>query len=361
MSKATKRKFISGILAVLMIFMIVYIPDMGVDAKQWMGDANGWWYLEDDGSYPVSEWKYIDDVWYYFDETGYVVTGWQKINGIWYYFDADSCMVTGWQKIDSKWYYFNSDGAMHTGWLASGGNWYYLKSDGDMAIDWVYDGSAWYLMDASGKWIDNNKIIYLTFDDGPSPYTNRLLGILDKYNVKATFFVTGAYPGYASCIARAYNAGHSIGVHSYTHNYSQIYASEEAYWADFERVEDLIVQQTGHRTNLFRFPGGSSNHVSMFNEGIMTRLAYQAGQKGYTYFDWNVMSGDAGLTTKSSECYQNLVTGVKSRNVSVVLCHDSKSYTVDAMEDFISWALSNGYTFLPLTENSPTAHQTIAN
>jgi peptidoglycan/xylan/chitin deacetylase (PgdA/CDA1 family) len=219
----------------------------------------------------------------------------------------------------------------------------------------------WYLLDASGRWINENKIIYLTFDDGPGPYTDRLLTILDKYNVKATFFVTGAYPSYSYCIGKAYNAGHSIGVHTYTHNYNQIYASESAYWSDFEKIQNLIASQTGSRTNLVRFPGGSSNMVSKINPGIMTRLTKSMNSRGYTYFDWNVISGDAGETTCSTGVYNYMVKGVQSHTSSVVLCHDIKSYTVDAMEDFIPWAQSNGYTFLPLTTNSPTAHQTVQN
>ena len=205
-------------------------------------------------------------------------------------------------------------------------------------------------------------IIYLTFDDGPGASTSRLLDILDKYNVKATFFVVGVYPGYFYNIKRAYEAGHTIAVHSYTHDYARIYSSESAYWADFENMQDVIVRQTGHRTNLFRFPGGSSNTVSRnYSYGIMTRLAQQAADKGYVYFDWNVESGDAGRTTDPAQVYRNIINGVSGRKTSVVLCHDSKSYTVDAIEDVIIWCLNNGYSFQPLTENSFTAHHGINN
>ena len=207
----------------------------------------------------------------------------------------------------------------------------------------------------------HQKSVYLTFDDGPGPYTDRLLGTLDKYNVKATFFVTSAFPSYAGCIKKEYDAGHTIAVHSYTHNYRQIYSSESAYWDDFEKMQSVIVSQTGERTNLFRFPGGSSNRVSSFNSGIMTRLASEAGQKGYKYFDWNVASGDAGDTTSSTKVCQNIINGIKGHNESVVLCHDVKDYTVTAMETFIPWALSNGYTFIPLSENSIDAHHPIQN
>ncbi|MBR2745247.1 MAG: polysaccharide deacetylase family protein [Erysipelotrichaceae bacterium] len=210
--------------------------------------------------------------------------------------------------------------------------------------------------------VGSQGVVYLTFDDGPSGYTPRLLDILDKYNVKATFFVTNAFPGSIYNIKRAYESGHTIAVHSYTHNYAQIYSSDDAYWADFEAMEDIIVAQTGHRTNLFRFPGGSSNTVSRnYSYGIMSRLTDQAYRKGYVYFDWNVASGDAGETTSSSVVYQNIIDGVSRMNTSVVLCHDSKGYTVDAIEDVIIWCLDHGYTLLPLDANSFTAHHGVNN
>jgi peptidoglycan/xylan/chitin deacetylase (PgdA/CDA1 family) len=204
-----------------------------------------------------------------------------------------------------------------------------------------------------------SKIIYLTFDDGPSKHTERLLEVLDKYGVKATFFVVNY--GYKEMIAKEAAAGHSVGVHSLTHDYDKIYASEEAYFADLQAMNEIIKAQTGSYSTLIRFPGGSSNKVSDFNPGIMTRLTQAVTDAGYQYFDWNVSSGDAGLTTVSDEVYQNVIDGVKGRRVSVVLMHDSKGYTVDAVERIIQWGLANGYTFLPLDPTSPTAHHHLNN
>lgn len=205
----------------------------------------------------------------------------------------------------------------------------------------------------------DGKIIYLTFDDGPSKYTEQLLEILDRYNVKATFFVVNY--GYASMIAKEAAAGHSVGIHSATHDYKQIYASEEAYYADLNKMRGIIYEQTGKYTTLLRFPGGSSNRVSDFNPGIMTRLTQSVVNNGYQYFDWNVSSGDAGLTTDTDVVFQNVIDGVKTHNVSVVLQHDSKGYSVAAVERIIVWGLQNGYTFLPLTPGSPGAHHHINN
>ena len=206
----------------------------------------------------------------------------------------------------------------------------------------------------------DTKTIYLTFDDGPGPYTDQLLDVLARYNVKVTFFVTGNQPDYYDCIKRAYEEGHSIGVHSFTHNYYSIYASEDAFFEDFNKCEDLIYEQTGSYTKLFRFPGGSSNTVSSFNPGIMSRLTTTMTEMGYYYYDWNVSSGDAGETTETDRVYRNVTNGC-SFNVNVVLQHDIKGFSVAAVERIIVWGLNNGYQFLPLEESSYGAHHGVNN
>ena len=203
------------------------------------------------------------------------------------------------------------------------------------------------------------KVIYLTFDDGPSQYTEKLLGILAKYNVKATFFVVNY--GHREMIAREAAAGHAVGVHSLTHDYNKIYASEEAYFADLQAMNEIIYAQTGSYSTMIRFPGGSSNRVSSFNPGIMTRLTAAVTAAGYQYFDWNVSSGDAGLTTDTDEVFQNVINGIGNRQYAIVLQHDSKGYSVDAVERIILWGLANGYTFQALTPSSPGAHHHINN
>lgn len=205
------------------------------------------------------------------------------------------------------------------------------------------------------------KLIYLTFDDGPGPYTEELLNVLKKYGVKATFFVTEGFPEYEKLIAREAKEGHSVGVHSYTHKYSEIYSGKNAYLKDFDEMNDVIRKQTGSKTNLFRFPGGSSNTVSNFNPGIMSELTKLMKSRGYFYFDWNVLSGDAGDTESTRQIYLNVINGCAGQKVSVVLMHDIKSYSVAAVEDIIRWGLDNGYTFMALNEYSYGAHHGVNN
>ncbi len=205
----------------------------------------------------------------------------------------------------------------------------------------------------------NGKVIYLTFDDGPGPHTARLLDILKQYDVKATFFVVDT--AYISTVKRASEEGHAVGIHTATHVFKEIYASEEAYFADLERIRQAVETHTGKSPTLMRFPGGSSNTISSGNKGIMTRLADMVEEKGYTYFDWNVDSKDAGGATTPEEVLSNVISGVGNKTHSVVLMHDIKSYTVDAVEWIIRWGKSCGYTFAALTPDGPTCHHVINN
>jgi len=207
------------------------------------------------------------------------------------------------------------------------------------------------------------KTIYLTFDDGPATYTDALLDTLKQYDVKATFFVVGRSP-YRDVIRRAYEEGHSIGVHSYTHEFENIYASEEAFFADFLATEEVIHRQTGQYTTIFRFPGGSANTISLYNPGIISRLAKIMEDMGYRYFDWNASAKDAQSpgTDNILEYYSTLVSTVKQDgSPTIVLQHDSNVYSIRALKYFIPWALKNGYTFLPLDMTSPVIHSRIYN
>lgn len=206
----------------------------------------------------------------------------------------------------------------------------------------------------------NGCVIYLTFDDGPGAYTAALLDVLAKYNVKATFFVTGR--GDSSLIAREAREGHSIGIHSLTHDYSQIYSSEEAFFADIDAMNEIIHAQTGAYSNIMRFPGGASNTVSAkYCPGIMTRLTAAVEERGFKYFDWNVISGDAGGAKTAAKVYTNVVNGIRGKPYSIVLQHDIKGFSVSAVESIIVWGINNGYTFAPLRYDSPTVHEAVNN
>ena len=196
--------------------------------------------------------------------------------------------------------------------------------------------------------------IYLTFDDGPNDnYTPTILNVLKKYGVKATFFITGS--GSDSLVAREHNEGHAIGVHTWTHNYGQIYASSEAFWSDFNRVQDRIKRITGSETKIMRFPGGASNTVSKIG---MSVIANEAISKGYNYIDWNVSSGDSGGTTDPNQECRNVTSSLSKSRGNVVLMHDIKKHTMNAIECIVKYGVDNGYSFAALDSNVICRHAT---
>lgn len=200
---------------------------------------------------------------------------------------------------------------------------------------------------------NQTKTIYLTFDDGPGPYTEKLLGYLRKYDVKATFFVTNQNPNYSYVLKKIVDDGHAIGIHSLTHNWS-IYSSTNSYLRDFNAMNDIIKSKTGVDSKIFRFPGGTNNTVSRnYSRGIMASLSKTMMEKGYIYFDWNVDCYDtSGYGT--SKIAQTTINQIKNRKNSIVLMHDLYNSTVEAVPTIIKFGLDNGYTFKVLDETAPS-------
>lgn len=206
----------------------------------------------------------------------------------------------------------------------------------------------------------NEKVIYLTFDDGPGERTLELLDILEKYDAKVTFFVVGT--GHLEYLDEIAEAGHAIGLHANAHNYSYIYDNTDVFFKDLYKLQDKVFDRTGVTTWLHRFPGGSSNTVSKkYCVGIMSELTGMVEEAGFTYFDWDVDSNDAGGAKTAEEVYNNVVSGIGERNHVIVLQHDIKSFSVDAVEMILEWGTENGYVFRALDENSPTAHHHVNN
>lgn len=204
--------------------------------------------------------------------------------------------------------------------------------------------------------------IYLTFDDGPGSYTVELLDVLKKYGVKVTFFVTGR--GDDSLILREYNEGHTIGLHTFSHDYATVYQSVDAFFDDLYAIQKRVKNITGETATLMRFPGGSSNTVSARYDGgtrIMSKLVQEVEARGFTYFDWNISSGDAANTRTSDGVFENVVNALKEGGSSVVLQHDIKDFSVRAVERIIQYGLNNGYKFERLTKDSFTAHHRVNN
>jgi peptidoglycan-N-acetylglucosamine deacetylase len=201
-------------------------------------------------------------------------------------------------------------------------------------------------------------IAYLTFDDGPSHNTLLILGILKKYNVKATFFVNGRNTEPAIRIyKKIIEDGHVLGNHTYSHDYSKIYLSKEEFIKDYLKLEEFIHSHTGVRMNIARFPGGSNNKVSVKFGGnnVTQNIAQELNARGYTYFDWNVDSHDAsGVFASPDYIAKTVLQQSKNKKNINILLHDgpSKENTVEALPAIIEGLLEQGFVFRVLTNES---------
>ena len=207
--------------------------------------------------------------------------------------------------------------------------------------------------------------IYLTFDDGPSAsITPSLLDILKEEGVKATFFVINHSDDLNYLIKREHDEGHTVALHSYSHNYGLIYSSVDNYFNDLYKIRDKVKNITGVDTNIIRFPGGSSNTVSKkYSIGIMSTLTKEVVNKGFIYFDWNIGSGDSGEVQTSPQVYNNVVNNLSHNKANVVLMHDFENNhkTLNAIRDIIKFGKQNGYTFDVLNESSPRVAHSVNN
>ena len=196
--------------------------------------------------------------------------------------------------------------------------------------------------------------VYLTFDDGPSSNTDNILDILDTYGVKATFFVTGKEGAKAEAsYRRIVEEGHTLGMHSYTHDYSVIYASEEAFMEDMEKLQRYLYDVTGVQSTYIRFPGGSSNKVSDVDMRLLITDVHEAGME---YFDWNVSSQDASSKPLTKEeILDNCLNSIERFQNCIILMHDagSKDSTVEALPELIEHIQAMEHTeLLPITEDT---------
>jgi len=197
---------------------------------------------------------------------------------------------------------------------------------------------------------ESHGIVYLTFDDGPGVSTGAILDILDRYQIKATFFLVGSMiRGREGLINRMVEAGHNVGVHSYSHIYRDVYQSVDAYLDDFALASDTIEEVSGIKPDIFRFPGGS---INAYNARWRSAIISEMMSRGYRYYDWNVGSGDTAADVAPSEIVDSVVRQVRRNPYGVVLLHDGgggRSRTVEALPLIIDRLRGEGYRFDRLT------------
>ena len=199
--------------------------------------------------------------------------------------------------------------------------------------------------------VRENGVIYLTFDDGPSARTGEILDVLKEKNVKATFFVIGSQgEANAQLLKRIVDEGHTIAMHTSSHNYTKIYASVEDYLADMYQIFTQIRETTGVTPTLFRFPGGSINN---YNSGISHELIAEMLRRGFVPFDWNISSRDAATVKllPAEALVNNVVNDAKKMPYGIVLMHDSaaKTTTAKAVGPMIDQLREMGFELKALT------------
>lgn len=216
-----------------------------------------------------------------------------------------------------------------------------------------------YIEQDGGTWDENTGIrrVYLTFDDGPSTYTNEILDILNEYGVKATFFVVGK-EGYTEEYQRIVEEGHTLGMHSFSHKYQEMYQSLDSYKEDLKKLHEFLYETTGVDSRIVRFPGGSSNKTSKVD---MQELISYLTEENIVYYDWNVSSGDASnVYVSAQQIANNVLNNVWKYDSVIVLMHDSsaKYATVQALPTIIEKILESENTvLLPISEDTvPIQH-----
>lgn len=201
-----------------------------------------------------------------------------------------------------------------------------------------------------GATVQDDGTMYLTFDDGPSSNTPLLLSILRSKDVKATFFVVGGDTvKQRQWMRDIVEDGHTLGMHSYTHNYHQIYSSVEAFLDDYYKLFTNIKEATGQTPTIFRFPGGS---VNSYDYPVYREIVAEMLRRGFVFYDWNLSSGDASSNYISPKrITANILDHAPAFSRGIVLFHDapSKDSTVEALAGVIDGLREQGFTFAPLT------------
>lgn len=200
------------------------------------------------------------------------------------------------------------------------------------------------------------KIAYLTFDDGPYYLTNQFLDVLDKYNVKGTFFTIGLNKDICfdntsqSCSGmykKIVDRGHTIANHTYSHAiFRGLYSSADSFIYQVTLQENKIKDKTGVKTNIVRFPGGSATSGSLKNS-IIAKLR----SKGYGWVDWTAQDGDGGALANKAEAWKNFTNSI-NEDIEVVLFHDYNNITLSILPEAIEYLEKNNYIILPLFYDS---------
>lgn len=206
--------------------------------------------------------------------------------------------------------------------------------------------------------VQEEHVIYLSFDDGPCENTREVLEILEKYNAKATFFIITGRTKYLDILPEIRDAGHSIGIHANYHGFELLYQTENSFFEDFMTAQQIIYEYTGSYAQLSRFPGGSrtaNGYLGHKMENGMADIKNRLADMGVRYYDWNVQT-EASISGSTQGTFENFQSMVPEQTVPLSLQHDTRDYSVRALEQMLRWGTENGYTFKAMDNTVPEVH-----
>lgn len=198
------------------------------------------------------------------------------------------------------------------------------------------------------------KVVFLTFDDGPSRNTVKILDTLKQYNVNATFFVIGENltEDGIEIAKRALEEGHMLGMHTETHQYDKIYRSVNAFLSDYDKLASRFVEEFGECPAIFRFPGGSySAYINPIKEDLRKELS----RRGFMGYDWNVSGEDSVGTPTAASIKKNIFGTIEGQQQPIILLHDSpcSNLTAEVLPEILEKLLAEGYEFRTLQYREP--------
>ena len=204
--------------------------------------------------------------------------------------------------------------------------------------------------------VPTEKVIYLTFDDGPCDFTPEVLDILAKYDIKATFFIVAGNHRYTDILPRIVEEGHTLGIHCFSHDYGWLYSKDTVFFEDFMHAQELIYEKTGTYATVSRFPGSSTTASYLFGQmkGGFEELEERMHNMGVRFYDWSVQIEDYNNGAEGT--IANFKSLTPKAQIPIVLQHDTRAYSVYSLDKMIEWALSEGYTFAPLDTTVPEVH-----
>lgn len=334
----------------------VYTKDGLLTVKNKYGEWDGDKFKNLEGAYVTDSFIPSRGKTYYFDASGNKVTGWQTINNAQYLFDKDGAMQTGWQERDGSKYYLQEDGKAAVGWVELGEDTYYFDAEAKMVTGERHIGASDCVFAEDGKLqskessLDMTKpMMALTFDDGPGERTMELLNVLEQYNSKATFFMTGtglqnSRVDVAATVQKMEEIGCQIGNHTMSHP-QLTHLDAAGMQAEIGGVNDLLTSYIGHGATILRPPYGAKNDAVRANAGM------PLGMWSIDTLDWKTRNVDQTVASIMNEAGDG----------DIVLMHDIHTESIDAAIAAIPQLVAKGYQLVTIEELAEARGVTLQN